>query len=221
MTNVIRITGLLLALFAYQLIHAIDDLHLRGIMKDLDTQNKLENCEITLYRNGKKISSIVTSADGKYEFHLELNFQYEIKFSKELYVSKIIHFDLNNIPLKDQEGGFMMDLSGTLFKNQKGFNRSILKKPIGKIYYSEDNGSMEWDENYFNEMKAQIDAEFARLNSIQDKKYYSEISKAEKAMQPKKWKAAKKYYSKALKIKPEESLPKEKIKEIDRILEAN
>lgn len=51
-----------------------------------------------------------------------------------------------------------------------------------------------------------------------EKQFELYISKAEKAMRSKKWKTAKKYYSKALELKPEESLPQEKIQEIEGIL---
>lgn len=215
----VRFVFIILAITLIQNAFGQDEALIRGFLRDSDTKEKLINCEVTVYKNGRVASSENTGIPGKYELHLELGFLYKIKFSKADYHSKIIEFDFTNLTPEQEEGGFIMDLPGTLFKAQKGFDKKILKEPIGKVYFSSESNSMEWDEAYHTKMIAKIDAEFARLKSIQDEKYNSEISKAEKAMQSKKWKSAKKYYSKALKIKPEESLPKEKILEIDGILQ--
>ncbi|MFM1999567.1 MAG: hypothetical protein RL204_1514 [Bacteroidota bacterium] len=215
----VRFVFIILAITLNQIAFGQDELLIRGFLRDFDTKEKLINSDVTVYKNGRLESSVKTGITGMYELHLELGFLYRVKFSRVDYHSKIVEFDLTNIPPEEQEGGYMMDLPGTLFKAQKGFDKKILKEPIGKVYFSSENNSLEYDEAYHTKMKAKIDAEFARLKSIQDKKYNSEISKAEKAMQSKKWKAAKKYYSKALKIKPEESLPKEKIQEIEGILQ--
>lgn len=214
-----RFVLIILALTIIQSAFGRDEVLIRGILKDFDTKEKLINCEVRVYKNGRVAFSENTGITGKYELHLELGFFYKIKFSKADYHSKIIEFDFTNLTPEEEEGGFMMDIPGTLFKVQKGFDKKILKEPIGRVSYSDETNAMEWDEAYHAKMKAKIDAEFARLKSIQDKKYNSEILKAEKAMQSKKWKTAKKYYSKALKIKPEESMPKEKILEIEGILE--
>jgi hypothetical protein len=215
-----RFVLIILALTLIQSAFGQDELLVRGTLKDFDSQKKLLNCDVTVYKNGRVAFLENTGITGKYELHLELGFLYRVKFSRVDYHSKIVEMDLTNIPPEEQEGGYMMDMPGTLFKEQKGFDKKILKEPIGKVSYSKETNAMAWDEAHYDKMKAKIDAEFARLKSIQDKKYNSEISKAEKAMQSKKWKTAKKHYSKALKIKPEESLPKEKILEIERILEA-
>jgi hypothetical protein len=215
-----RLTLIILAITLIQSAFGQDEALIRGFLRDSDTKEKLINCEVTVYKNGRVASSENTGIPGKYELHLELGFLYKIKFSKADYHSKIIEFDFTNLTPEQEEGGFMMDLPGTLFKAQKGFDKKILKEPIGRISFSAETNAMEWDEEYHAKMKAKIDAEFARLKNIQDKKYNSAMSKAEKATQSKKWKTAKKYYSKALNLKPEESLPKEKIAEIDQILAA-
>ena len=215
----IRLTLILIACLTIQATSAKDDLLLRGVVTDIDSKKEIENCVVTAYKDGKKQYSISTKANGKYEFHLDLGYHYDIKFSRDQYVSKIVHFDLKNMTPEESQGGFQIYLPLKIFKTQKGFNKRILTQPAGQIAYVKGANTLLWDEEYSNKINLKIDAEFARLKSLQDQKYNSVISKAEKAIQSKKWKTAKKYYSKALKIKPEESLPKEKIQEIEQILQ--
>jgi tetratricopeptide (TPR) repeat protein len=260
-----------------------DSLMVQGVLKDLDSQRKLDHCQVMVFNKGQQIMTYDIGKEGKYKLKLDLGYNYDIKFSCDEYVSKIYRIETEKMSEDDKIGGYQIDLPMHLFKLQEGFNIEIMNMPFGRMYFAPNEGTFLYDELYVKGMKAKISAEFERLKNIEsekeklkieldsltnrgddymaEKKYndalnaysdalqlspgdekiqrkYNEakqanertvypieiekqfelyISKADSAMQSKKWKTAKKYYSKALKIKPEESLPKEKIQEIESI----
>ena len=212
----VRLILLIIATTLIQSVFGQDQLLLRGALKDSETQKKLDNCQVTVFRNGQQFDVYDTGGSGKYEFRLDLGYNYDIKFSRVDYVQKIVRIDTRNIPEEDKAGGFQMDLPGMLFRMQEGFNTDIMKEPVGKVAFSPQTNSMEYDEPYANNMKAKIEAELKRLKSLEDGKdkmiedFNNLIKEGDQRMIEKKYKDAMDKFSEALKIFPQDLPAKQK-----------
>lgn len=275
-----RITSILLLTFASLCGFSQDELIIKGALKDAETFKKLDNCQVVVFQNGTQYDVFDTGGSGKYEFRLPLGYNYDIKFSKPDYVTKIVRIDTRNIPEEDRAGGFQLDLPGVLFKFEEGFNTDIMKEPVGKVAFSSQENAMDFDIGYAERMKEKIEAEFKRLENLEkdrdklkaeydkyiregdqkmiekkyqdamdkyskalsvfpkdpaaqkkydeakaaydndlanaalEAKYQKHLSDGEAAIKSKKWDEAKKQYTAAKDMKPNESLPKEKLNEI-------
>jgi hypothetical protein len=212
----VRLILLLIATTLIQGAFGQDVLLLRGALKDTETQKKLDNCQVTVFKNGQQFDVYDTGGSGKYEFRLELGYNYDIKFSRVDYVSKIVRIDTRNIPEEDKAGGFQMDLPGMLFPMQPGYNTDIMKEPVGKVAFSPQTNSMEYDEPYANNMKAKIEAELKRLKSLEDGKdkmiedFNKLVKEGDQRMIEKKYKDAMDKFTEALKIFPQDLPAKQK-----------
>jgi hypothetical protein len=212
----VRLILLIIATTLIQSVFGQDQLLLRGALKDSETQKKLDNCQVTVFRNGQQFDVYDTGGSGKYEFRLDLGYNYDIKFSRVDYVQKIVRIDTRNIPEEDKAGGFQMDLPGMLFHMQEGFNTDIMKEPVGKVAFSPQTNSMEYDEPYANNMKAKIETELKRLKSLEDGKdkmiedFNNLIKEGDQRMIEKKYKDAMDKFSEALKIFPQDLPAKQK-----------
>jgi hypothetical protein len=212
----VRLILLLIATTLIQGAFGQDVLLLRGALKDTETQKKLDNCQVTVFKNGQQFDVYDTGGSGKYEFRLELGYNYDIKFSRVDYVSKIVRIDTRNIPEEDKAGGFQMDLPGMLFTMQEGYNTDIMKEPVGKVAFSPQTNSMEYDEPYANNMKAKIEAELKRLKSLEDGKdkmiedFNKLVKEGDQRMIEKKYKDAMDKFTEALKIFPQDAAAKQK-----------
>jgi hypothetical protein len=263
---------------------AQDEVLIRGQVKDQETMKKLDNVTVTVFKNGTQFDVIETGGSGKYEIRLPLGFTYDIKFSKDAFVQKIVRVDTRNIPEEDRAGGFQLDLPGVLFKYVEGFNTDILKEPVGKIFFSSQENALDFDVPYADKMKEKIAAEFKRLEALNagkdkmqadfdklmregddrmiakkykdamdkfgdalkifpqdatakqkydaakkayddeqaaaaaDAKYNALIKEGDDAIKSKSWDVAKKKFTEAKNMKPNEKLPKEKLYEIDQMM---
>jgi len=78
----VRLILLIIATTLIQSAFGQDELLLRGALKDSETQKKLDNCQVTVFKNGQQFDVYDTGGSGKYEFRLELGYSYDIKFSR-------------------------------------------------------------------------------------------------------------------------------------------
>ena len=66
----------------------IDNVYVYGTVKDYNTSKKLDGINVTVFKDGTKLSSVVTSANGKYEFNLDYGYEYKLLFDKPGMVGK-------------------------------------------------------------------------------------------------------------------------------------
>ncbi len=195
---------------------AQEEVLIRGQVKDQETMKKLDNVTVTVFKNGTQFDVIETGGSGKYEIRLPLGFTYDIKFSKDAFVQKIVRIDTRNIPEEDRAGGFQLDLPGVLFKYVESFNTDILKEPVGKIFFSSQENSLEFDIPYAEKMKDKITAEFKRLEALNAGKdkmqadFDKLIREGDDKMIAKKYKDAMDKFTEALKIFPQDATAKQK-----------
>lgn len=204
-----------------------DELIIKGALKDSETLKKLENCQVTVFKNGTQFDLFETGGSGKYEFRLPLGYNYDIKFAKDGYVAKIVRIDTRNIPEEDRAGGFQLDMPGILFQYVEGFNLDIMKEPVGKVAFSSQENAMDFDIGYAERMKDKIDAEFKRLENLEkdrDKlkaEYDKYIREGDQKMIEKKYQDAMDKYTKALGVFPKDETATKKYDEAKAAYDAD
>ncbi|MBK6542711.1 MAG: hypothetical protein IPG10_15810 [Flavobacteriales bacterium] len=161
---------LLCALFiglACGLSAQVDNVYVYGTVKDYTSAKKLDGVAVAVYKNGAKLTEVVTNASGKYEFNLDYGADYKIMYVKTGIVSKNITIDTRNIPEEERVGGHGMNIEMTLFSELPGIDFSVLQQPIGKAKFDPTSSEVTWDLQY----TEQIRSEIARLmKEYEDKK---------------------------------------------------
>ncbi|MFN5628672.1 MAG: carboxypeptidase regulatory-like domain-containing protein, partial [Bacteroidota bacterium] len=70
-------------------------------VREKKTAFRLLGANISVYKNGSLTQEVITDESGRYKFKLEPDADYELKFSKAGYVSKILSINTENVPPKD------------------------------------------------------------------------------------------------------------------------
>ncbi len=148
----------------------VDNVYVYGTVKDYNTSKKLDGITVNVLKDGVQYASVVTSANGKYEFNLDFGHEYKIVFGKVGMVGKNVSIDTKDIPEEQRVGGVAMNVEMTLFQDIPGIDYSILQKPIGKSKFDPATGTLAWDLAYTEQMRAE-------LNRLQ--KEYDERKKRE------------------------------------------
>ncbi len=134
----------------------IDNVYVYGTVKDYNTSKKLDGIIVTVFKDGAKHSSVVTSANGKYEFNLDFGYEYKLLFEKPGMVGKNVVIDTRGIPDEDRTGGLAMNMEMTLFQDIPGIDYSILQQPIGKSKYDPSTSMLAFDMAYTEQMRAEL-----------------------------------------------------------------
>ncbi len=189
---------------------------LQGELKEQDTQKRLEDCQIVVFKQGSEIKSFNSGKSGKFDVELELGYTYELKVSKAGYVFKKLQFNTENINEEDKASGFRMEPTVYLFPNLEGFNMDILNAPVGRCSYDPQFNDLVWDEKYNAEQKKKIDDELKRLKNLAEKgaemraQFDKLMLEGDGKMGEKKWKDAMDKYQAALAIFPQDAVAKQK-----------
>lgn len=153
----------------------IDNVYVYGTVKDYNTSKKLDGINVTVFKDGVKLSSVVTSANGKYEFNLDYGYEYKLLFDKVGMVGKNVTIDTRSIPEADRVGGLAMNVEMTLFADVPGIDFKLLQQPIGKSKYDPTTQMLAWDLEY----TEQIRSEMTRLLKEYDDKKKREANSEE------------------------------------------
>ncbi len=200
--------------------------HVYGQLKDNGTKKKLEGCLVQVMKDGMLFDSYDAGSSGKYDFKLPLGFTYDIKFSKDTYLSKIIRIDTRNIPEEDRYGGFDMNVDGTLFPYREGFNTDLLKDPMAVASYDKNGDGFGFDADYSEKKQKMIDSEFKRLDDIEKnfaklkEDFDNYVKTGDQKMLEKKFADAVSNYKMALAIFPKDEPVKAKMADAQAKLDA-
>ncbi|MCK5823229.1 MAG: hypothetical protein KAG95_04440 [Bacteroidales bacterium] len=176
----------------------------------------IQKAKVEIYRNSVKVNTITTNENGKFNFKLDLNKNYIIKFVKKGLVSKKVSF-VTIVP-KDEIGIWTYRFSIDLFPMVEGLNISILENPIAKIKYNDAYGEFDFDEEYTQEMLKDIEILLSQYENLKQKAYEQTIVKADALFDNKKYKDALEMYDLATNYNPYEEYPDEMIRQIKRIV---
>lgn len=200
--------------------------HLYGQLRDESTKKKLDGCIVTVFKDGGMLESFDTGNSGKYDLTLKLGHNYDVRFSKDGYLPKIIRLDTRNIPEEERYGGFDMNLMGTLFPEREGFNTDLLKEPLAIAKYQPNADGLMFDNDYSAKKAAMIAAEHKRLDDLAKnfdklKKQFDDLMKeGDKKMVEVKYADAMDKYQGALNLFPKDEVAKEKYNDAKARLDA-
>ena len=223
---------LFIAILSCFLGHTQDanNLALDANVKDQDG-GKLAGVDIVVIQDGALVEKVKTRNNGRFDLLLDFDHEYIIEANRPGFVSKRMYVNTNNVPEDEQlwgyeYGGFAIDL----FKNIEGVDFSILDKPVAKIYYDPNVQNFTYDKTYTKQIKQQLDEllnEYEKKAKIQDQllaqkdeDYDLAIKDAENAFEDGDFLVAKENYLAAASLKPGESVPKKKLKEIENKINA-
>lgn len=213
-----NLVAFLLLLLCGTAAHAqVDNVYVYGTVKDYNTSKKLDGVTVTVFKDGTKFASVVTSANGKYEYNLDYGYEYKLQFEKQGMVGKNVTINTRSIPEEQRVGGLAMNVEMTLFTDIPGIDYTILQQPIGKSKYDPSTQMLAWDLEYTENMRAQLD----RLQKEYDEKKKREanaddafnklMDQGNAAMGTKDYKKAVQSFTDALGLKPGDPIAKAKL----------
>ncbi len=135
---------LLLFLFAFYLNFsvALAQPYWQLVIQGIITENEkpLAGAKITSIINGEEQEDVYTNAEGAFKIKLNANTEYLVKITKSGgYITKVLSFDTRNVPKsEDNNRSFNLSFDAALFKEFKGFDKSMLQTPFGKVSYDEN-----------------------------------------------------------------------------------
>jgi hypothetical protein len=153
----------------------IDNVYVYGTVKDYNSSKKLDGVTVNVIKDGAPFTSVVTSANGKYEFNLDFGHDYKLLFEKSSMVSKNVTINTSSIPEEERQGGMGMNVEMTLFQELPGVDFKLLQQPIGKSKYDPATKNLAWDLAY----TAQIQAEMSRMLKEYDERKKREANAEE------------------------------------------
>ncbi len=118
--------------------------------------HELQNANVLLLKNNIPVNEVTTDEIGGFSFTLKTDNQYMIVFSKSGYVSKKILVNTENVPINTSILRSGIDVE--LFREIDGVDFSILNQPIGEFFYSPNKKNIDYDKNYTNSIREQLEA---------------------------------------------------------------
>ncbi|NPD84774.1 hypothetical protein HNS38_08400 [Lentimicrobium sp. L6] len=189
-----------------------------------ENDNGLFDARIQLIEGGSVKETAEIGTNGRHKFKLNLNSNYQIKFYKSNYVQKI--FDVNTALPRDVNHNtiFEYDLVVELFPDCS-VDLSILDRPLTEITYHKNKGNF-----YIDEQRAQLvidrvnelkeECKEVRAQQANREEYDKIIAKADRSFEQKSYEKAIESYTEASLLIADEQYPKDKLAEIQSVLEA-
>ncbi len=190
-------------------------IEVKGIVKD--GLRPLPNASVEIYANNTLLKVETTDITGNFEFILELNRDYEIKFTREFYVTKMIYF---NTDVRENELGiWLFEFTVELFPDLEGIDFSFLEnKPVGKIDYEFNYGEFEHDPKYTSKVHQQIKELLENYNAARNKAYEETVKKADSLLKKGEAIGAINAYRRASMLDRANNYPAEQMLKIDKEL---
>ena len=190
-----------------------DDAHVFG--KVAPTENRdlsISDAKILIKKDGKSFKIEKSDNNGEFDFRLDLDYKYELYFSKKGFVTKWIVIDTQSIPEADKEGGFDMKIDMSLFQKRKNLDASCLQKPIGIMHYYSENNALDWDFSHTENIKGELNIAHSIADSLNKPQFDILINKGDLVLQKGNKKKAEKFYLKAQLLIPTNELVAEKLR---------
>ncbi len=215
--------------FAFAQKGAKEDLKLWGYTVDADGK-KLAGVNVKVYSGLSVFGETNTSKDGKFTFYLPLDADYYVFFEKNKMVTKQAWIDTKDVPEKDRKWGFEHGpFKMKMLPEYPDVNYSILDQPVLKISYNTNENWFDIDKQYtkkiqkaltqFNKEVEAAQEDKAILQKGLDDDYDLAIEDADLFFEEEDYENALYQYEAALRLRPEESYPKDQMKAIHGILD--
>lgn len=203
----------------------------KGQVDNLDVNKREGGVTVSIVQGSSTVASATTASNGKYTLSSTINYKtpFKVVFSKPGFVSKFVQFNLTSLNEEDIPAGTtfrpLEDLSMSIFGNRDNVDFSFLN--------AESVATFDWNANggavRLNSVEsAKMSKKILDLLEKADKdkaeaeiKYQAAIAKADELYNAKSYEAALAKYEEALKYKPTEKHPADRIVELDALIQAN
>jgi len=203
----------------------------KGQVDNLDVNKREGGVTVSIVQGGSTVSSATTASNGKYSLSSSVNYRspFKVVFSKAGFVTKFVEFNLGSLNEEDIPAGTtfrpLEDLSMSIFSNRDNVDFSFLN--------SESVATFDWNPNgaavrLDKVESARVSKKILDLLEKADKekaeaeiKYQAAITKADELYNSKSYEGALAKYEEALKYKPAEKYPADRVVELDALIQAN
>ncbi|MFH2144330.1 MAG: hypothetical protein ABIJ97_18025, partial [Bacteroidota bacterium] len=164
-------------------------------------KNLVEGAIIDLYDGSIKLNTYTTNFSGKIDIKLDFDKEYTLSISKENLVTKKV--TINTTINKGKEFVYPYKFTIELFDYVKGLDISALSKPVTKIKYFDNLDDFDFDPDYTESMRKEIEKIMSQLDFLTKKNYTDLIQEADALFRGKKYKEAHDKYEDAIYYAPE------------------
>lgn len=190
------------------------------------TGKKESGVTVKLMEGANTVSTMTTDASGEVKLLLKAGKKYKVEVSKAGKVSRLLNINVSNVNDELLQGTSKPEGQAqiSLFDEQPNVDYSYVKtNPITEFYFDGQNTVLQYDQILADKMAKKIekimkDAEGAAKQG--EANYNSIIKQADALFTAKKYEEALTQYEAAVKIKPTEKHPNDRLIEIDGILKA-
>ena len=117
-----------------------------------DGENKLEGCEVILFKDGERVNAQTTDKSGKFDLELDMNASWGIEFHKDGFVAKRMVFDTHLPKIKADDELIIEPVSmevGMLERERyQGANTDDLDFPFAMVKWNRTLGTFAQDQEY-------------------------------------------------------------------------
>ena len=190
------------------------------------TGKKESGVTVKLMEGANTVSTQTTDGSGEVKLLLKAGKKYKVEVSKAGKVSRMLNINVSNVNDELLQGTSKPEGQAqiSLFDEQPNVDYSYVKSnPITEFYFDGQNTVLQYDQVLADKMAKKIekimkDAEASQKQG--DANYNSIIKQADALFAAKKYEEALTQYEAAVKIKPTEKHPNDRLVEIDGILKA-
>ncbi|OFX60965.1 MAG: hypothetical protein A2046_08815, partial [Bacteroidetes bacterium GWA2_30_7] len=186
----------------------------RGLVK-YDKMN-VDGAIVTVYEGSTQVNRATTGLSGRFNFKLQFNKEYIIEIASSDLVTKKV--SINTAIPASENSIWPYKFTVDLFDDLPGLDKSALSKPVTKVKFNEQSEDFEYDTDYTNVMKKEIDKILKQLESLRKNLYSEAIEKADKAFEDKSYLDAIKFYEEAIDIDAYQEYPDEMLYEISKVI---
>ena len=131
---------------------------------------KTEDVIVKLFEYEEKVDQLVTTAGGRFDFNLDLDKDYYIRFIKDGYVDKIVWVDTKEVPEDDRRWSFENGpFKVRMVPEWPGVDFNAFTRPIAKIAYNPLEQLFVNDRQYTTRIQREVDEIARQIEKAKDR----------------------------------------------------
>ena len=145
-------------------------LNIEGRLFDQFDNHTLNTGIVQVYRNGSRLHLITTGKEGQFTFELDREGDYTLICSKPGYFDKKIGLStkgvssLDRAKANDMNSNYKCQVDVSLFREVKDVDASVLKEPIGNIFFNPEKNNFSYEIN--EELEARLEALSKKVDEV-------------------------------------------------------
>lgn len=150
---------------------ALSAAHLRvhGLVTDAGTREPLAGVLVRVYKDGVRLQSFTTGANGHYAATLGNGGHYVIRFSLEGRVTKCYAVDTQGPSWENDRSVSDVEVEMTLFERVEGVDLSFFDLPMGMARFTPMTGFLTWNAEYEARVRPEVIRLMAEVNARRER----------------------------------------------------